>query len=157
VAAGELDAAIVHGDDVRADLRSLPLPPDRVVAVVSQQHPLAERSRNAVDDLVSYPLIFAENALGSYLTRAVLRACRSAGFDAAVATVGAETGAVSAVRARPDSWSVFYAAQAALLRADELGVRFVPVVPALTVPTALVFRADAERVGRQLVRALREK
>ena len=154
VASGELDAAIVHGQLQRSDLVALPLDDARVVAVLSERHPLAASKRVELTDLASSPFLVAEQALGSRLVQTVLRACRARGIEPALGSVDVATGALAAVVARPEAWSVFYADQAALVNADALGVRFVPLVPALTVPTLLVATPEGSQRAAELAAAL---
>ena len=140
VADGELDAAIVHGDEIRSDLEVIDLPDDEVVAALSADHPLAHSRRAGLVDLQHGTLLLGEAAMGTHLARTVLKACRTAGFEADVRSVDPHLGLSSAIRNRPGAWSVSYADQARLLRPDRLGIRFVPVNPRVAVPTHLVVR-----------------
>lgn len=154
VADGELDAAIIHGDEIRSDLLRWELPADPVVTVVSADHPLAHRRRVALAELQPGPLLLEQSALGTQLALTVIRACRAEGFEADVHSLAAGTAVLSAVRALLGSWSVYYAGQAALLRSEPLGVRFLSVRPPVTVPACLVVRADRAELGDRLAAEL---
>lgn len=140
VADGELDAAIVHGDDIRSDLQVVPLPDDEVVAAVSLDHPLASSRRVELPNLYGGAVLFGEGAMGTHLAKTVLKACRAVGFEVDVRSVAPHHGLIAALRNQPLSWSVYYAQQARLLRADRLGIRFVAFDPRITVPSRLVMR-----------------
>lgn len=143
VADGELDAAIVHGDEIRSDLRVRELPDDIVVAVLAEDHPLAGGRRVNLADLQDGTLLVGEGAMGTQLARTVLKACRAAGFEADVRSMDPHQGLLPALRNRTGSWSIYYAQQARLLRADRLGVRFLPFDPSIRVRTHLVLRTDS--------------
>ncbi len=154
VADGDLDAALVHGLDLRPDLLALPLGAERLVAVVAHRHPLAGRVIAGVGELAPLPLVLAEGARGTTLADVVLHACRAEGVEPDVVTFAASVTPFAAVRATARSWTVFYAEQAAAIRPEPLHVRFLDLEPELTVPVHLVVRPERRAFGRRLACAM---
>lgn len=151
---GQLDAAVVHGLDLRPDLLALSLGVERLVVVVDQRHPLAGRGRVGVGELAHLPLVFAEGARGTTLADVVLHACRVTGTDPDVVTFPPTVTPFAAVRSTAQAWTVFYAEQAAAIRPEPLHVRFLELEPPLVVPVHLVVRPERRALGRRLARAM---
>jgi LysR family transcriptional regulator for metE and metH len=70
--ARELDLAITHTPSGAADLRSVPLFRDELVAVVAPGHPLAARPRLAPRDFADQELVLHSDPAGSVVFRAFL-------------------------------------------------------------------------------------
>ncbi|MDO9457527.1 LysR family transcriptional regulator [Nocardioides sp.] len=154
IADGLLDAAVVHGDRVPADLAAFPVGDDPLVVVVSDDHPLAGRAEVDVAALRPHPLLLAEGALGTPLADVVLRGCRAAGFDPEPVTFSVSSSPFTVVHAVRGAWTVFYDAQAEAVRPGPLRIRFPRPTTPWAVPVTLVVRRDRARLGAELARAV---
>ncbi|WP_331738213.1 LysR family transcriptional regulator [Streptomyces sp. NBC_01276] len=140
---GELDAAFVRGADPRPGLELLPLWEEELVAALPARHPLAAGADVDLADLTGpagLPLRIAAREENPPLVDAVTAACRAAGFEPVPGppfTNDQDT--LAAIAAGRPTWTVYYAAQAAIQPAP--GVAFRPfTTPAPTVPTSLAVR-----------------
>ncbi|MBO1334183.1 LysR family transcriptional regulator [Streptomyces sp. VRA16 Mangrove soil] len=125
---GELDATFLRGPDADPDpapgLELLPLWRDVLVAALPAAHPLAGRDRVDLADLAELPLRIAPRAAHPALVDAVLDACRAAGFEPVMGpafTTDQDT--LAAIAAGRPSWTVYFAAQAAVQPAHRIAFR----------------------------------
>lgn len=153
VADGELDAAIVHGDETRSDLLGLPLPADRLVAVTAVLD-VAPTSPITLEEFSTRPLVLYEGAFGTHLGMTVMRAARASGVEPNVVALPAQIGLFSAIRSRPGAWSVYYAAQAAMLDLDRLGIAVSEFAEDVSVPLNVVVLERNAGLGRRIVESL---
>nr|WP_202539036.1 LysR family transcriptional regulator [Streptomyces sp. SID8379] len=141
---GELDATFVRGADRSPGLELLPLWRDVLVAALPAAHPLAERDTVALADLAELPLRIAPRDTNPHLVDAVADACRAAGFEPVLGpafTTDQDT--LAAIAAGRPSWTVYFAAQAAVQPAHRIAFR--PFADPATVPglrTYLAVRPD---------------
>ncbi|WP_327655479.1 LysR family transcriptional regulator [Streptomyces sp. NBC_00483] len=141
---GELDAAFVRGTDRRPGLELLPLWRDVLVAALPAAHPLAERDTVALAELAELPLRIATRDTNPYLVDAVVDACGAAGFEPVMGpafTTDQDT--LAAIAAGRASWTVYFAAQAAVQPAHRIAFR--PFADPATAPglqTYLAVRPD---------------
>jgi DNA-binding transcriptional LysR family regulator len=91
---GALDLALVVMPLRRPTLENTILAIERLVVVVSQEHPLASREHISINDLRGVPMIMF--AQGYELRTTTLNAFDSAGFSPTIALDGAEMGSVQA-------------------------------------------------------------
>jgi DNA-binding transcriptional LysR family regulator len=142
VADGQLDAAFVRGpvhDDGRG-LRALALWRDPLLAALPARHPLAAREHVTFADVAPLPLRLTARRHNPPLVDLVVSAFHEAGLEP---TSGGPTttltDTLAAIGADAASWTVVYAAHAALLRTNR--VAFVPFAPpGLGLTTHLVVR-----------------
>jgi DNA-binding transcriptional LysR family regulator len=144
VADGQLDAAFVRGpvqDDGRG-LRAVALWRDPLVAALPARHSLASRNYVTFADLAALPLRLTSRGANPALVDLVVSAFHEAGCEP---TSGGPTttltDTLAAIGADASSWTVVYAAHAALLRTTRIA--FVPfAAPGLALTTHLVTRRD---------------
>lgn len=140
VATGKLSAALTRPVSTPSDLglRTLLLREERLGAALRPDHPLADRKSIPWKLLAKEPLVILARREGASLHDTVLAGCRQAGFvpklahtPSLIGTVityvagGAGVGVVTDSIIEPDS-----------------ELRFVPLIPAQTVPLVLVWHAD---------------
>ncbi len=77
---GTLDAAFVRNAPATAGLRTIEISRERLVAVVSAHHPLADRPSIALAALAADPLLLTPAAANPWIHEAVLRLVETAGF-----------------------------------------------------------------------------
>ncbi|MFI7387172.1 LysR substrate-binding domain-containing protein [Streptomyces sp. NPDC049813] len=151
---GELDATFVRGADRAPGLELLPLWRDELVAALPAAHPLAERDGVDLAELAGLPLRIASRESNPHLFDAVVGACRAAGFEPVMGpefTTDQDT--LAAIASGRSSWSVYYAAQAAVQPAHRIAFRpFTGPVAAPSLPTCLAVRPDPP--SRRLVALL---
>ncbi|MEA2243156.1 MAG: hypothetical protein QOD24_2712 [Solirubrobacteraceae bacterium] len=140
VAEGGLHAAFVRGNPRHPGVRLQPVWQDRLMAVLPAAHPLATEAPIALSRLAALPLRIVAHDVNPPLVDLVLSASRTAGFEPRLASPAARD-MPAAISAGPASWTVFYAAQAAILSAQASGVAFVAIDPPLLMPTALALPA----------------
>ncbi|RAJ82893.1 DNA-binding transcriptional LysR family regulator [Streptomyces sp. PsTaAH-137] len=141
---GELDATFVRGADRAPGLELLPLWRDELVAALPATHPLAERDGIDLADLAGLPLRIASRESNPHLVDAVVDACRAAGFEPVMGpafTTDQDT--LAAIATGRASWSVYFAAQAAVQPAHRIAFRpFTGPAAAPSLPTYLAVRPD---------------
>ena len=158
VAGGQLDAAFGRGpfDDGGRGLRAVPLWRDELVAALPARHPLAGRSHVTFAELAGLPLRLTARRNNPALVDLVVGAFHAAGCEP---TPGRATATLhdtlAAIGADAASWTVVYAAHAALLRTSRIS--FVPFAPpGLSLPTHLAVRRDPPSPHLELLLAARE-
>ncbi|MBB4924223.1 LysR substrate-binding domain-containing protein [Kitasatospora kifunensis] len=113
---GQLDAAFVRGVTRSPGLELIPLWQDELVAALPASHPLAERESVELGELAELALRIVPREANPYLVDLVVDACRAAGFEPVLGpafTTDQDT--LAAIGAGRAAWTVFYAAQAAML------------------------------------------
>ncbi|MET9361211.1 LysR substrate-binding domain-containing protein [Streptomyces sp. NPDC006632] len=134
---GVWDAAFIRGAEHSPELEHLPLWSDELLVALPAAHPLAARDEIDAADLAGLPLRITPRQDNPHLYDTVVEACRAAGFDPTLGPAFShDQDALAAVGSGRPSWTVFYAAQAAV----EPGARVVfrPfVAPAPSVRTYL--------------------
>jgi DNA-binding transcriptional LysR family regulator len=144
---GRLDLAIVFCPPDVSDLASRTLRDEPAVVHVRTDHPLANRTHVALDELAAETLLVAGGKDSPGYTAAVVAACRAAGFEP---------------RTRPDPYPdlgtqaireglgiVLYVGTAFGPRLE--GSVLVPVEPVITFPFVLVWREDARSAALNAV------
>jgi DNA-binding transcriptional LysR family regulator len=116
VRAGELDAAFVRGTDRSPGLDLIPVWRDELVAVLPASHPLAARDHVRLTDLAALPLRIAPREANPHLVDLITAACRAAGFDPVPGpSFTTDQDTLAAIGSGRPTWTVFYAAKAAVL------------------------------------------
>ncbi len=151
VRTGNLDAAFVRGGSYPADLRVLPVWQDPLVAALPAAHPLSDGADVALADLAGLPLRLTERRNNPPLVDLVVTACQEAGFEPLPGPpMAALTDTVAAIGSGTPTWTVVYAAHAALLRTRR--VAFVPFrAPGLSMATGLAVRRASPPVDLDLL------
>lgn len=138
----ELDATFVRGAASMPGLELLPLWEEELVAALPARHPLAAEAEVALADLAGLPLRIATREENPPVVDAVTAACEAAGFEPILGppfTNDQDT--LAAIAAGRPTWTVYYAAQAAIQPAPCVAFRpFTTHAP--TVPTFLAVRPD---------------
>ena len=141
VATGALDAALVRGGaEAAPGVRLEPVWTDALVIALPAAHALAGDETVALAQLAELPLRLPARDVNPPLADLVLAACRAAGFEPRRAPALDEQDMLAAIAAGPPTWTVYYAAQAALVAAA--GVAFRAPDPALLMPTLLAHTGD---------------
>jgi DNA-binding transcriptional LysR family regulator len=145
VADGQLDAAFVRGpvQDEGRGLRAVALWRDPLLAALPARHPLAARDHVTFADLAALPLRLTSRRANPALVDLVVSAFHDAGCEpASGGATTTLTDTLAAIGADAASWTVVYAAHAALLRTTRIA--FVPfAAPGLALTTHLVLRRKA--------------
>jgi DNA-binding transcriptional LysR family regulator len=121
---GELDAAFVRGVEHARGLELLPLWRDELVAALPAAHPLAGRAHVELAELAQWPLRIASREANPHLVDTVAGACRAAGFEPVFGppfTTDQDT--LAAIATGRPTWTVYYAAQAAIQPAPRVVFR----------------------------------
>ncbi|SFE81956.1 DNA-binding transcriptional regulator, LysR family [Actinacidiphila alni] len=136
---GELDAAFVRGITESPGLDLVPVWRDELVVALPASHPLAAREHVALADLADLPLRIAPRAANPHLVDLITTACHAAGFTPRTGpafTTDQDT--LAAIGTGKPTWTVFYAAKAAILPTTRTVFRpFPPPPPALQTSLAL--------------------
>ncbi len=143
VASGGLDAAFVRGVHDAAGLNVVPIWQDPLVVALPASHPLAAGADVALADLAELPLRLTTRRNNPPLVDLVLTACHDAGFEPMPGPTAASlTDTIAAIGSGTPTWTVVYAAQAALLRTRR--VAFLPFrAPGLSITTGLAVRRSS--------------
>jgi DNA-binding transcriptional LysR family regulator len=151
VRSGDLDATLVRGERDEPGLELLPLWEDPLVAALPARHDLAEHPTVDVRRLADLPLRLVSRARNPALHDLVTGACRTAGFEPVFGpefTNDQDT--LAAIGFGTPSWTVYYAAKAALLPTS--GVVFRPL--GNPTPAARTYLAVRPEPPRAELRAL---
>ncbi|MFF4393031.1 LysR family transcriptional regulator [Streptomyces sp. NPDC001552] len=157
VRAGDLDAALLHGERTDPGLEFLPLWRDALMAALPAGHELAARETVALARLAELPLRLCPRSRNPALHDLVMRSCRAAGYTPLLGpdfTNDQDT--LAAIGYGKPSWTVFYAAHADQLHVS--GVVFRPLSdPAPVMQTYLAVRNGPPRTAlRALIEACYE-
>ncbi|MGW0610560.1 LysR family transcriptional regulator [Streptomyces sp. NPDC002788] len=147
VRTGSLDMALVGTAGAPDGLESLTIVSERLVVAVPAEHPLAERARVLLRDLVAHPLVCMPPGTG--LRTVFDRACAAQGLRPAIALQAGAADAVADLAARGLGVAVLSASTAAG-HGDRLVARTIDDVtaPALL---ALVWRSSHAPAVRELL------
>jgi DNA-binding transcriptional LysR family regulator len=139
VAGGSLDAAFVRGSH-DGELTVIPIWQDPLVVALPKSHPVSNDSDIALEDLAALPLRLTARRNNPPLVDLVVNACHDAGFEPVPGPSTASlTDTIAAIGSGAPTWTVVYAAQAALLRTRR--VTFLPFrAPGLSITTRLAVR-----------------
>jgi len=152
VASGQLDAAFVRGGASAPGVELVEVWRDRLLVVLPSSTERAANTPIGLTELVTLPLRIVARRLNPPLVDLVLNACAAAGFTPILGDhPGTLQDLIAAIGAGSPSWTVLYEPQARTLRSPL--VQFLPIEPALIMPTALAVRADA--TSRQVAPLLR--
>ncbi|MGW5723686.1 LysR family transcriptional regulator [Amycolatopsis sp. NPDC003865] len=136
VRAGELDLALVRGPVDPTGLRVVRAWSEPLLAVVSDGHPLAERTGVTLDELESTPLRLPAHDEDPALHDAVISALRRAGSTAGARSEGSILTILIEIGAGQNAWTLLPAEQLTGFAARR--VRAVPLDPPLSVDGHIV-------------------
>jgi DNA-binding transcriptional LysR family regulator len=153
VAAGQLDAAFVRGVSSARGVELIEVWRDRLMVVLPADHALARRESVRLGELAPLPLRIVTRRRNPPLVDLVTGACAAAGFTPTLASHPDSVEMVlAAIASGPPTWTVMYEPHLRMLNPSQ--VAFLPTQPALTMPTALAVRPDANsRTIAPLLRA----
>jgi len=154
VTRGELDAAFVRAAPRTADLRLVPVWRDHLLAVLPARHPLADHEEVSLAALAALPLRLTPRRNNPALVDLVVNSCHAMGVEPTPGPISTNLqDTLAAIGVGAPSWTVVYAAHAALLQTSR--VVFRPFqAPGLALTTSLVFnRKTPSPQAELLVRA----
>jgi DNA-binding transcriptional LysR family regulator len=155
VADGTLDAALVRGAASHAGVRAIPVWTDPIAVALPSVLPLAAGTTLDLAALAELPVRLPAREENPALVDLVLGACRGAGFEPHLAPAMNDQDMLAAIATGPPTWTVYYAAQVAVLAGVD-GVAFrSPTEPPLAMPTLLAVPAEGGPLREALVAACR--
>ncbi|NUW40864.1 LysR substrate-binding domain-containing protein [Nonomuraea rhodomycinica] len=158
LAGDRLDAAFVRAavPDDSPELRLIPLWEEELLIALPARHPLAAGDQPALPDLAGLPLRLTDRRTNPALVDLVVNACHEAGFEPVTASAGGTLhDTLAAVGAGAPTWTVVYAANAAMTSAPRVVFRRLRD-RTLTLRTSLAVRRSRS-VPRVLLAACREQ
>jgi DNA-binding transcriptional LysR family regulator len=154
VADGRLDAALLRGAASHPGLRLEPIWTEAIAVALPASHPLAAADPLALAQLHELPLRLPARDANPPLFDLIVGACRAAGFEPRLAPAMNDQDMLAAIAAGPPTWTVYYAAQAAVLADTTGGVAFrTPTEPPLEMPTLLATAAAGAAPALDALRA----
>jgi DNA-binding transcriptional LysR family regulator len=155
VADGTLDAALLRGTAGHAGVQTVAVWTDPIAVALPSAHPLAAASTIEVAALAELPVRLPPRDANPALVDLVIGACRAAGFEPRLAPAMNDQDMLAAIATGPPTWTVYYAAQVAVLAGID-GVAFrSPAEPPLEMPTLLAVPAGGSPLSEALVAACR--
>ncbi|WP_028066055.1 LysR family transcriptional regulator [Solirubrobacter soli] len=139
LSAYRLDACLTCCAAVRTDQQSQRLADAPVVVALASDDPRARAPRVRLTELADLPLIVAAGQESGGYTAAILAACRAAGLDPAMVPIPYLAVPATFLRARG-----FALVPAVASSIAPVGVSYVPLAHAVTVPIDLIWRREPE-------------
>lgn len=124
---------------IEPEFKKIPFTTDRLVAVLSLDHPLAERDTVEIDDLIDENFLMLPQ--GSFVSELVLSLCRKAGFGPRVTFTGKRAENIISLVARGAGVSFLMRKPAESLASGK--VALVPLEPATTSEVRLYLKRNA--------------